>query len=121
LLAFGLVAVTFNTIRLQILTQRDEIEVSRLLGATDAYVRRPFFYHGALLGLAGGIAAVGIVAAGAWILAPRVARVAAAYGSDFQLAPLPPGDLAAILGFAAFLGWCGAFLSVSSHLREAPP
>ncbi len=120
LLAFGLVAVTFNTIRLQVLTQRDEIEVSRLFGATDAFVRRPFFYHGALLGLAGGVAALGIVAAGAWILAPRVAQVAAAYGSDVHLALLPAADLAAILGFAGFLGWCGAFLSVSSHLRETP-
>ncbi len=46
LLGFGLVAVTFNTIRLQILTQRDEIEVSKLIGATDAFIRRPFYYWG---------------------------------------------------------------------------
>jgi cell division transport system permease protein len=62
LLAFGLVAVTFNTVRLQIFTQRDEIEVSKLIGATDAYVRRPFFYQGALVGLAGGLAALALVA-----------------------------------------------------------
>lgn len=121
LLAFGLVAVTFNTIRLQILTQHDEIEVSRLFGATDAYVRRPFFYQGALLGLAGGLAAVGIVAASAWLLGPRVGQVALAYGSDFRVGLLPPADLAAVLGFAGFLGWCGAFLSVSRHLAETGP
>lgn len=121
LLAFGLVAVTFNTIRLQILTQRDEIEVSRLFGATDAYVRRPFFYQGALLGLAGGLAAVGIVAASAWLVGPQVGQVAVAYGSEFRIGLLPPADLAAVLGFAAFLGWCGAFLSVSRHLSETGP
>src|SRR4051812_49012263 len=54
LLGLGLVAVTFNTIRLQILTQRDEIEVSKLIGATDAFIRRPFYYAGLLQGVAGG-------------------------------------------------------------------
>lgn len=121
LLAFGLVAVTFNTIRLQIVTQRDEIEVSRLFGATDAYVRRPFFYQGAMLGLAGGVAAVGIVSASAWLLGPQVGQVAAAYGSEFRIGLLPPADIASVLGFAAFLGWCGALLSVSRHLSEAGP
>ena len=59
LLAVGLVAVTFNTIRLQILTQREEIEVSQLIGATDAFIRRPFFYLGLLQGLAGGALGAG--------------------------------------------------------------
>jgi cell division transport system permease protein len=118
LLATGLVAVTFNTIRLQVLSQRDEIEVSRLVGATDAFIRRPFFYQGALLGLAGGLTALGLVAGSAWILNAEVARLAATYGSDFRLGLPPPADLAAVLGFAAALGWCGAFLSVSKHLAE---
>jgi cell division transport system permease protein len=121
LLAFGLVAVTFNTIRLQVLTQRDEIEVSRLVGATDAYIRRPFFYHGVLLGLAGGLAALAIVAASAGLLNTEVGRLAATYRSDFRLALPPFADLAAVLGFAGVLGWCGAFLSVSIHLAEMEP
>ena len=62
LLTFGLVAVTFNTIRLQILTQRDEIEVSKLIGASDGFIRRPFFYLGALQGLAGGVLALPLLA-----------------------------------------------------------
>ena len=61
LLAAGLVAVTFNTIRLQILTQKDEIEVSKLIGATDAFIRRPFFYLGLVQGAMGGLAALAIV------------------------------------------------------------
>jgi cell division transport system permease protein len=121
LLAFGLVAVTFNTVRLQILTQRDEIAVSKLVGATDAYVRRPFFYQGALIGLAGGLAAVGLVAAIVLALNGEVARLAAAYGSDFRLRLPDWADLAAVLAFASGLGWCGAWLSVSKHLSEIEP
>jgi len=110
LLATGLIAVTFNTIRLQILTQRDEIEVSQLLGATDAFVRRPFLYLGALQGLAGGI--LGLAS-----LNRPVRELAQTYGSDFQLAFLPWPEALALLGIAAFLGWLGAMLSVSRYLR----
>jgi cell division transport system permease protein len=55
LLSLALVAITFNTIRLQILTQREEIEVSKLIGATNGFIRRPFLYFGAAQGLLGGI------------------------------------------------------------------
>lgn len=121
LLAFGLVAVTFNTIRLQILTQREEIEVSKLVGATDAYVRRPFYYQGTLVGLAGGLAALAVVAAGVAILNGEVGRLAATYGSGFRLHLPDLGDLAAVLAFSGALGWCGAFLSVSRHLAGIQP
>jgi cell division transport system permease protein len=117
LLAAGLVAVTFNTIRLQILTQREEIEVSQLLGATDAFVRRPFFYQGILQGLAGGVLALVILWAGLWVLNLGVRDLAQAYGSSFELAFLPAGDALAVAVFAALLGWLGALLSVSKHLR----
>ena len=117
LLATGLVAVTFNTIRLQILTQREEIEVSRLLGATDAFVRRPFFYQGALQGLAGGLLALVILWAGLWVLNLGVRDLARAYGSSFELAFLPAGDVLAVALFSALLGWFGALMSVSKYLR----
>jgi len=117
LLATGLVAVTFNTIRLQILTQREEIEVSRLLGATDAFVRRPFFYQGILQGLAGGVLALVILWAGLWVLNLGVRDLAQAYGSSFELAFLPARDALAVAVFAAGLGWLGALLSVSRYLR----
>jgi cell division transport system permease protein len=121
LLSFALLAVTFNTIRLQILTQRDEIEVSKLLGATNSTIRRPFYYYGALLGLLGGGAALAIVFGAFHLLNRSVAEFARLYASDFRLGPLPPEDLAAILGFAAVLGLTGAWLSVSQHLREFEP
>jgi cell division transport system permease protein len=117
LLATGLVAVTFNTIRLQILTQREEIEVSQLLGATDAFVRRPFFYLGLLQGLAGGILALAILWGGLAVLNLGVRDLAQAYGSSFALAFLPGRDALGVVGFAAFLGWLGALLSVSKHIR----
>jgi cell division transport system permease protein len=117
LLATGLVAVTFNTIRLQIVTQREEIEVSQLLGATDAFVRRPFFYLGLLQGLAGGVLALGILWLGLAALNPGVRDLAQTYGSGFQLAFLPARDAVVLAAFSGFLGWLGALLSVSKHLR----
>jgi cell division transport system permease protein len=117
LLATGLVAVTFNTIRLQILTQRDVIEVSRLLGATDAFVRRPLLYLGLLQGMAGGALALAILAGGLAILNQGVSELARAYGSSFRLDFLSWADAASLVLFAGFLGWIGSLLSVSKYLR----
>lgn len=121
LLAGGLVAVIFNTIRLQILTQKDEIEVSKLIGATDAFIRRPFFHLGALLGILGGTAALGIVYLCMRILNGRILELARLYGSDFALSFFNPPDCLALIAFAAILGWLGAYMSVSRHLLEIEP
>ena len=117
LLATGLVAVTFNTIRLQVLTQLDEIEVSQLLGATDAFVRRPFFYLGMLQGLAGGCLGLAILWAGLATLNQGVRELAQSYGSSFQLVFLPGPQAIALLALCALLGWMGALLAVSKYLR----
>jgi cell division transport system permease protein len=120
-LAAALIAVTFNTIRLQILTQREEIEVSKLIGATDAFIRRPFYYAGLLQGLAGGAFALAIVA-GALALMNREVRVLAeSYGSDFRFALPGAWDCLAFLLLAGLLGWLGANLSVRRHLKEGEP
>ncbi|MSQ53548.1 MAG: ABC transporter permease [Betaproteobacteria bacterium] len=118
LLSFTLVAVTFNTIRLQILTQKEEIEVSRLVGATDSYIQRPFFYLGALLGILGGVVALALVFTGLILVNRDVSTLAALYGSPFSLSALEPLDCLSFLGFSALLGWLGAFLSVSIHLLK---
>jgi cell division transport system permease protein len=118
LLAIGLIAVTFNTIRLQILTQRDEIEVSRLIGATDAFIRRPFYYLGLLQGLAGGAIALAIVAAGLALLNREVGALSESYGSSFRFAFPGAGDALALLAFSGLIGWLGAYLSVSQQLRN---
>jgi len=117
-LGLALVAVTFNTIRLQVLTQRDEIEVSRLVGATDAYIRRPFLYFGGVQGALGGLAALGIVAGGLAALNRDVSTLAALYGVVFRL-ELPDWPYCAVpVLAAAALGWLGAAASVSKHLQD---
>jgi cell division transport system permease protein len=121
LLGVGLIAVTFNTIRLQVLTQREEIEVLKLMGATDAFVRRPFYYLGALQGFAGGLIALSIVGAGLGLLNRQVRALAESYGSSFQLGFLSAGDAIGVIGFAALVGWLGAYLSVARHLRDLEP
>ena len=118
LLALGLIAVTFNTVRLQVLTQRQEIEVSRLIGATDAFIRRPFYYLGLLQGLAGGLVALGIVAGLLAALNVGVAELSKTYGSSFRLRFMPGSDAVAVVAFSALLGWLGAYVSVSKYLRE---
>lgn len=112
LLAAGLVAITFNAIRLQVMTSRAEIEVSRLLGATDAFVRRPYYYFGALQGLLGGAAAWAIVYGGALWLGGPIAELATLYRLEFVLAPPTDVDAMVLLGLATTLGWAGAALSL---------
>ena len=116
LLCLALVAVTFNTIRLQILTQQEEIEVCRLVGATRAYIRRPFFYLGSLLGLLGGVVALGMVLGALAILDRDLARLAVLYGMDLRLRFPEFREMLAVLGICLALGWAGAYLSVSRHL-----
>lgn len=118
LLGFALVVVTSNTIRLQILSQRDEIEISKLIGATDAFIRRPFLYHGALQGLGGGLAAWLIVILGLQFLNTGVDELARLYASRFHLQMPDTGDMLALLLFSSLLGWIGAFLAVGRHLHE---
>jgi cell division transport system permease protein len=121
LLGAALVAVTFNTIRLQILTQRDEIEVSKLLGATDAFIGRPFYYLGLLQGMAGGAFALVIVAVAVALLNSEVRVLAESYGSSFRFGFLSALDAAVVVVAAGMLAWLGAQLSVSRHLRAIEP
>ena len=118
LLAVGLVAVTFNTIRLQILTHAKEIEVSRLIGATDGYIARPFYYLGLVQGMAGGLVALAILRLGLGVLNLGVQDLADSYGSSFRLTFLGVAEALAMIGFAGLLGWLGSYLSVSIHLRK---
>ena len=121
LLGFALVAVTFNTIRLQVLTRRDEIEVSKLIGATNSFIRRPFLYFGLMQGLLGGAAAWLIILTSMHLLNGSLAELKQLYASSFILRPLSAGNTFALLGFSAYLGWLGAWLSVAQHLWQAEP
>lgn len=118
LLSAGLLAISFSIIRMQVLTYRAEIEVSRLLGATDSFVRRPFLYYGLLLGLGGGIVAWLLVGAAAlWLRAP-LGELVRLYDLTLVLQPLDARDSSLLLAFAAGLGWLGAMISLRQHLRQ---
>jgi len=118
LLAFALVAVTFNTIRLQILTQREEIEIAKLIGATNPFIRRPFLYFGALVGLAGGATAWAIVLGGVYLFNHGLSDLSRLYAVSLRLQPLTAQDSTSLLLFSAWLGWFGAWLSAGRHLAE---
>lgn len=119
-LAVAVIAVIFNTIRLQVMTEREEIEISRLVGATNAFIHRPFYYSGLLLGLCAGGVAIGAVALGLRPLNQAVAELAQLYGSNFQLAPLGLSATLLLLAASALLGLAGAVLSVRRHLARLP-
>jgi cell division transport system permease protein len=121
LLSLALVAVTFNTIRLQILTQREEIEVAKLIGATNGFIRRPFLYFGLILGLCGGATAWLIIAISLLLLNISLAPLNQLYASEFSLQHLSMSDSLTLLAFSAYLGWLGAWLSVSQHLWRIEP
>lgn len=121
LLSFALVAITFNTIRLQILTRREEIEVAKLIGATDAFIRRPFLYFGLTQGLLGGAAAWLLISGSLFLLNHTLSTLTQLYASDFSLQSLSAADSLTLLGFSAYLGWLGAWFSVSQHLWRIEP
>jgi len=121
LLSFALVAVTFNTIRLQIITQREEIEVSKLIGATNSFIRRPFLYFGLLQGMLGGATAWLIISISLHLLNGSMAQLAQLYASSFALHSLSASDSLTLLLFSACLGWLGAWLSVAQHLWQIEP
>ncbi len=112
-------AVVFNTIRLQIVTQHEEIGVARLLGATDAFVARPFYYMGGVLGLAAGALALLAVLGALGLLNTSVGQLASLYGSAFLLQPLNAQTVSGLLAASAALGVLGAALSVRRALRIA--
>ena len=118
LFAAGLIAATFNTIRLQVMAQAAEIEVARMIGATDAFIRRPFYYFGALQGALGGLLAAALVLGALRLLTGPVDALAALYGSNFSLSLPGLDETAALAGAGALLGWLGAQLSVSLSLRK---
>lgn len=121
LLIAALLLVIGNTIRLSIENRRAEIEVIKLVGGTDGYIRRPFIYMGALYGLMSGLLAWALLAFGLnWINA-YVIKLAGLYASDFKLSSVSLEDAFSLIIGAILLGWIGAWLAVAKHLRELAP
>ena len=120
-LAVAVLFIVGNTIRLAIENRREEIIITKLVGATDAFIRRPFIYGGIWYGLAGGFIALLIVDGVLWGLSGPVAHLAALYKSDFQLGMMGGMEALVILLAGAGLGWLGAWLAVGRHLRHIEP
>jgi cell division transport system permease protein len=121
LLAAGVVAVVGNTIRLEIRTRRTEVEVTKLVGGTNGFVRRPFLYTGALYGLLAGLLAWLVVETALLVLAPAAAQLAAAYGSAFHLQGLGFAQFRWLVGGGMALGWIGAWLAAGRELSRIDP
>jgi cell division transport system permease protein len=121
LLAAGVVAVVGNTIRLEIGSRQAEIEVTKLVGGTRAFVRRPFLYAGALYGLFAALLALALVEAGLLWLRPAVQQLAQAYASDFSLRALGGRLAGQVVGFGMLLGWLGAWLAATRELDKIEP
>ena len=121
LLGLGVVAVITNTIRLEIYNRRDEIEVTKLVGGSNAFVRRPFLYTGFFYGFCGALLAAVLVWTSCQLLAAPVGRLAASYASAFAIETPGPGELGLLLALGAGLGLIGAVLSTSRHLARIEP
>jgi len=121
LLGFGVIVIIGNTIRLDIQNRRDEIEVSKLVGGSDAFVRRPFLYSGLWYGISGGVAALLLVTIVVALLGESVQRIAGLYGSDYKLSGMPLRQAMALLGISAALGWVGSLLATNRHLKDIEP
>ena len=118
LLGLAMIAIIGNTIRLQIVTHREEIEVSKLIGATNRFIRRPFLYAGAFYGLGGGIAAWLILLGVISLFNFSVAEISALYASNFRLGLPDSGMIITIISSAIMLGVLGSFLAVSRSLLQ---
>ena len=121
LLGVGIVLIVSNTIRLDILNRRAEIEVMKLVGASDGFTRRPFLYSGFWYGLGGGLLALVLVVMASVVLARPVAQLAFLYGSDFRLQGLKLVSGFSVLMIAAGLSWIGSWLAATRHIRAIEP
>ncbi len=121
LLSVAVLLIVGNTIRLEIQNRHDEIAIAKLVGGTDAFVRRPFLYHGFWLGLLGGGTAWLLVRTSTGVLESSVTRLAELYHSGFRL--LAPGlpEAVVLLGGGALIGWLGAGVAVGRHIRAIEP
>ena len=121
LLALGVLLAIGNTIRLAIESRRDEIVVVKLVGGTDAFVRRPFLYTGWWYGAGGGVLAWLLLGLGLWGLSGPVAQLADLYHSDFRLQGLGWWPSIGLVAGSGVLGWLGAWVAVGRHLGAIEP
>jgi cell division transport system permease protein len=118
LLAVAIALIVGHLVRLQVLTHRQEIEVSQLVGATAADVRRPFLYHGALQGILSGALAVLVASAVAAWTGHQLSALTDGYANELKVLLLALPEAAGVVGIAAALGVLGAWVAVNRELRR---
>lgn len=118
LFAIALAAIAANSVRSATLARREEIQVSRLIGASDAYLRLPYLYQGLLQGLAAGGTTLLILALLMNLLDGPVGTLSALYGSRYALLFLSPAQQAFLVCFPALFSWLGAWFSVTRTLHR---
>jgi len=121
LLGIAIVVIIGNTIRLDIENRRDEIEVTKLIGASNAFVRRPFLWTGFWYGLLGGTVALMLVQYGLYLLKGPVSRLAGLYQGNISVASLSVAESSVILGSAVFLGLFASWVTAARHMRRIEP
>ena len=121
LLGIAIVVIIGNTIRLDIENRRDEIEVTKLIGASNAFVRRPFLWTGFWYGLFGGLFALALVFYGLYLLEGPVARLAGLYQSNIAIASMNAAEAAGIVGIGVVLGLLGSWFTAARHMRRIEP
>ncbi len=121
LLILAVVLIIGNTIRLAIMNRRTEIEVMKLVGATEGFIQRPFLYTGIWYGVIGGVLAWIIINLLVWYLDGALAELLGLYGSQMSMQALSFNELLQLVGVASFLGWLGSYISVRQHLRAIEP
>jgi cell division transport system permease protein len=121
LLGAAIVIIIGNTIRLDIQNRREEIEVTKLIGASNAFVRRPFLYSGIWYGLGGGLLALGLIAYGLFALKEPVARLSGLYDSSFTVLSLDIAESMMIVGTGVLLGLVGSWIAAARHMRRIEP
>lgn len=117
----GVLLIIGNTIRMAIYYHRSEIEITKLFGATDHFIRRPFLYSGFWYGLSGGISAWLLLTITLQFLKQPVSRLAELYASEFSLNNLTATETLIMLACGVFLGLFGSWISVQRHLRTIEP
>ncbi len=121
LLGLAIVVIIGNTIRLDIENRREEIEVTKLIGASNAFVRRPFLWTGFWYGLFGGSMALALVYYGLFLLQGPVARLAGLYQSNLGIASMSLSEAGAIVGIGIVLGLFGSWFTTARHMRRIEP
>lgn len=121
LLGIAIVVIIGNTIRLDIQNRRDEIEVTKLIGASNAFVRRPFLWSGFWYGLFGGLLALALVQYGLYLLEQPVARLAGLYQSGIAVIALGVNESLSIVGIGVALGLSGSWFAAARHMRRIEP